>query len=183
MLHKINCGPWANEQGLRRKRRWGGLLNGQHWVKWRVKTVPSVKGLWGPRLGMWPLTKKAKPGRSSHRKGFFGSNSEERKARLWGEVQTLPASWTLSSKGPASPFHSYWPPLAHCSQIKQYLICCAQMEEKLGSLSEYWLFKYSSQLFVFRCPPEATREVIKNRYSWNPLNPGMKQGVYNIIYS
>lgn len=31
---------------------------------------------------MWPLTEKAKPDRSSERKGFFGRNSEQKGARL-----------------------------------------------------------------------------------------------------
>ena len=52
------------------------------------QTVADVKGLWRPRLGMWPLTKKAKPGSSSNRKRFFGRNHEQRGAGLQCEAQT-----------------------------------------------------------------------------------------------
>ena len=80
-----------NEGRLRRKQRWNGSLRGPG-TKRRVtvlqQAVADVKGLQRPRLGMWPLTKKAKPGRSSNRKGFFGRNHEQREAGLQCEVQT-----------------------------------------------------------------------------------------------
>ena len=50
-------------------------MRGQNEVKGHcTQTVAGVKGLWRPRYGMWPLSKKAKPGSSSNRKGFFGRN-------------------------------------------------------------------------------------------------------------
>lgn len=62
----------------------GWLFEGAALIKRRVaalrQTAAGVKGLWRPRLGMWPLTKKTKPGRSRRRKEFFGRTSEQRGA-------------------------------------------------------------------------------------------------------
>lgn len=139
----MNKQGWAKE-----KMKVGWLFEAQHWKKWRVtalrQAAAGVKVLWRPRLGMQPLTKKAKPGRSGKRKGLFGRNSEQRGANS-GMRYKLDLPHELYPQGPGSPLHSYWPPLLHCSQIRHLPTCCAQIEGKCGSLSGYWLLNQSGQ--------------------------------------